>query len=140
MKDKVFPSQEICLGSIVRPSISGCRPLDPGSNPGQGAIILKNNNFYLKLFTKTNIIINCHGDSFDLISTQVRCYQMALYELSVTGLEYKYEKIKAVDNISFNIQKGEIFSFLGPNGAGKTTTINILTTLLPIQKGKVSIS
>ena len=65
---------------------------------------------------------------------------MESYELSVTGLEYKYDKTKAVDNISFNVKKGEIFSFLGPNGAGKTTTINILTTLLPIQKGEVSIS
>lgn len=65
---------------------------------------------------------------------------MAPFELSVVGLEYRYDKIKAVDNISFNVRKGEIFSFLGPNGAGKTTTINILTTLLPVQKGKVSIS
>lgn len=65
---------------------------------------------------------------------------MASFELSVTGLEYNYDKITAVDNISFNVKKGEIFSFLGPNGAGKTTTINILTTLLPIQKGEVSIS
>ena len=66
---------------------------------------------------------------------------MVSFELSVVGLEYKYDdKIKAVDNISFNVKKGEIFSFLGPNGAGKTTTINILTTLLPIQKGEVSIS
>jgi ABC-2 type transport system ATP-binding protein len=38
------------------------------------------------------------------------------------------------------VTKGQIFSFLGPNGAGKTTTINILTTLLPLQKGSVKIS
>lgn len=38
--------------------------------------------------------------------------------------------VKAVDNITFEVEEGEIFGFLGPNGAGKTTTINILTTLL----------
>jgi len=60
--------------------------------------------------------------------------------LSVQGLSYSYDKLVAVDNISFDIMKGQVFSFLGPNGAGKTTTINILTTLLPVQKGKVTIS
>jgi ABC-2 type transport system ATP-binding protein len=65
---------------------------------------------------------------------------MASFEINVEELEYKYDKNKAVDNISFKVKKGEIFSFLGPNGAGKTTTINILTTLLPIQRGKVVIS
>jgi ABC-2 type transport system ATP-binding protein len=60
--------------------------------------------------------------------------------ISVEGLCYNYGKITAVDNISFTVEKGQIFSFLGPNGAGKTTTINVLTTLLPIQKGKITIS
>jgi ABC-2 type transport system ATP-binding protein len=60
--------------------------------------------------------------------------------ISVKGLRYNYGKVTAVDNISFNVKKGQIFSFLGPNGAGKTTTINVLTTMLPIQKGKVTIS
>ena len=60
--------------------------------------------------------------------------------LSVEGLQHSYGEVKAVDNISFDVKKGEIFSFLGPNGAGKTTTINVLTTLLPIQKGKATIS
>ncbi|MFC1487946.1 ATP-binding cassette domain-containing protein [Thermoproteota archaeon] len=60
--------------------------------------------------------------------------------ISVKGLSHNYGQIKAVDNISFSVEKGQIFSFLGPNGAGKTTTINILITLLPIQKGKVTIS
>jgi ABC-2 type transport system ATP-binding protein len=60
--------------------------------------------------------------------------------ISVEGLRYNYGKVVAVDNISFNVKKGQIFSFLGPNGAGKTTTINVLTTLLPIQEGKVTIS
>jgi len=65
---------------------------------------------------------------------------MEEYIISVEGLRYNYGKVTAVDNISFNVKKGQIFSFLGPNGAGKTTTINVLTTMLPIQKGKVTIS
>ncbi len=44
-------------------------------------------------------------------------------------------KVKAVDDISFNINYGEIFGFLGPNGAGKSTTINMLTTLFPPTSG-----
>ncbi len=69
-----------------------------------------------------------------------RCVTMEEYVISVEGLSHTYGKVTAVDNISFNVKKGQIFSFLGPNGAGKTTTINVLTTLLPIQKGKVTIS
>ena len=65
---------------------------------------------------------------------------MEEHVISVEGLHYSYDKVTAVDNISFNVKKGQIFSFLGPNGAGKTTTINVLTTMLPIQKGKVTIA
>lgn len=42
----------------------------------------------------------------------------------------------AVKNVSFEVEKGEIFGFLGPSGAGKSTTQGILTGLLPLQKGK----
>ncbi|MDY9925420.1 ATP-binding cassette domain-containing protein [Methanosarcina sp.] len=55
-------------------------------------------------------------------------------------MEYFFGEVKAVDNISFTVKKGEIFSFLGPNGAGKSTVINVLTTLLPIQKGNAKIA
>jgi len=60
--------------------------------------------------------------------------------LSVQRLSHSYGGLHAVDNISFDIKKGQVFSFLGPNGAGKTTTINLLITLLPIQQGKVTIA
>jgi ABC-2 type transport system ATP-binding protein len=43
--------------------------------------------------------------------------------------------VKAVNQISFAVRRGETFGFLGPNGAGKTTTINILTTLIPPSGG-----
>jgi len=47
----------------------------------------------------------------------------------------KYETVKAVDGISFNIKQGELFGFLGPNGAGKTTIINILSGILKPTEG-----
>ena len=47
---------------------------------------------------------------------------------------------KAVDNISFNVKKGDFFGFLGPNGAGKSTTIKVLTTLLKKTSGTVHIA
>ncbi len=50
--------------------------------------------------------------------------------ISVKGLKKYYNGLKAVDGISFEVKKGEIFGFLGPNGAGKTTTIKMLVTLL----------
>ncbi|MBA7685193.1 putative multidrug ABC transporter ATP-binding protein YbhF [subsurface metagenome] len=49
--------------------------------------------------------------------------------IQVENLVKKYGQLAAVDDISFNVNQGEIFGFLGPNGAGKTTTINILCTL-----------
>ncbi|MHB8051810.1 MAG: ATP-binding cassette domain-containing protein [Methanoregula sp.] len=58
----------------------------------------------------------------------------------VENLEHAYGDFKAVDNISFSVKKGEIFSFLGPNGAGKSTAINILITLLSLQKGRATVA
>ena len=60
--------------------------------------------------------------------------------IDVNNFEYFFGEVKAVDNISFTVKEGEIFSFLGPNGAGKSTVINVLTTLLPIQKGSARIA
>jgi ABC-2 type transport system ATP-binding protein len=47
---------------------------------------------------------------------------------------------KAVDQVSFSVDEGEIFGFLGPNGAGKTTTIKMLTTLASISEGRCSVA
>ena len=60
--------------------------------------------------------------------------------IKVENLEHSYGDFKAVDGISFSVKKGEIFSFLGPNGAGKSTAINVLITLLALQKGKASVA
>lgn len=60
--------------------------------------------------------------------------------IEVKNLVKKFNDFTAVDNISFNVKKGEVFAFLGPNGAGKTTTIKILTTLLHPTSGEVKIN
>jgi len=51
-----------------------------------------------------------------------------------------FDDIKAVDGVTFSVEKGEIFGFLGPNGAGKTTTINVLCTLMKPTSGEASIN
>jgi len=58
----------------------------------------------------------------------------------VKNLEHAYGDAKAVEGITFSVKKGEIFSFLGPNGAGKSTAINVLITLLALQKGEASVA
>ncbi len=61
--------------------------------------------------------------------------------IKVRNLSYTYEdsQVKAVDDISFNITKGEIFGFLGPSGAGKSTTQKVLIRLLDNYQGQVEI-
>ncbi len=51
----------------------------------------------------------------------------------------QYETIKAVDDVSFDIEQGELIGFIGPNGAGKTTTLKVLSGLLYPTSGKVSV-
>ena len=58
-----------------------------------------------------------------------------MYAIEVNSLTKKFGDFNAVDNISFQVEEGEIFGFLGPNGAGKSTTMMILTTLLKPTSG-----
>lgn len=60
--------------------------------------------------------------------------------IEVQNLTKRFGEVTAVNDLSFNVQKGEIFGFLGPNGAGKSTTINILSTLLAPTMGKAYIN
>ncbi len=55
----------------------------------------------------------------------------------VENLVKSYGDVLAVNDISFSVRRGSLFAFLGPNGAGKSTTINIMTTLLDANSGKV---
>lgn len=59
--------------------------------------------------------------------------------IEVSNLVKKFKDFTAVDSVSFNVARGEIFAFLGPNGAGKTTTIKILTTLLQPTSGELKL-
>ena len=60
--------------------------------------------------------------------------------IEIKNLTKKFKDFAAVDDITFNVKKGEIFAFLGPNGAGKTTTIKMLTTLANPTSGKIMIN
>ena len=60
-----------------------------------------------------------------------------MHAIEVNSLIKKFGDFKAVDNISVQVEEGEIFGFLGPNGAGKSTTMMILTTLLKPTSGNV---
>ena len=60
--------------------------------------------------------------------------------INVSGLTKDYGSRRAINELSFNIEKGEIVGFLGPNGAGKTTTMRILTGYMPPTAGKAEIN
>ena len=60
--------------------------------------------------------------------------------IKVEGLTKRYARTVAVDNISFEVAKGQIVGFLGPNGAGKTTTMRVLTCFLPPTSGTAHIA
>ncbi|KUJ98544.1 MAG: ABC transporter, ATP-binding protein component, partial [Thermococcales archaeon 44_46] len=59
--------------------------------------------------------------------------------IEVENLSKSYGNFKAVDELSFEVYKGEIFGFLGPNGAGKTTTILSMLGLIIPDKGTIKI-
>jgi ABC-2 type transport system ATP-binding protein len=61
-------------------------------------------------------------------------------EIELEGVEKVFTgDVIAVDDVSFEVHRGEVFAFLGPNGAGKTTTIKMLTTLLRPTSGRVEL-
>lgn len=78
------------------------------------------------------------------ISHLKKFYQVHQKEPGLTGsvkslFRRKYEKVRAVNNISFSIEEGELIGFIGPNGAGKTTTLKCLSGLLYPTSGKISV-
>ena len=65
--------------------------------------------------------------------------EMTNTAIQVENLVKQYPRIRAVDDVSFSINEGEIFGLLGPNGAGKTTTIRILLTLIKPTAGNIRV-
>ena len=59
--------------------------------------------------------------------------------IEILNLVKRFDDITAVDDLTFNVEKGEIFGLLGPNAAGKSTTINILTGLLEPTSGSATV-
>ena len=59
--------------------------------------------------------------------------------ISIHNLVKFYNGFQALDNVSFEVKRGDFFAFLGPNGAGKTTTINVLTGLSNFRAGEVKV-
>src|SRR5712692_10364454 len=60
--------------------------------------------------------------------------------IQTDGLTKRFGAFTAVDHLSFEVRRGEVFGLLGPNGAGKTTLIRMLTTLLPPSEGKATVA
>lgn len=60
--------------------------------------------------------------------------------IEVDKLTKRFGNFKAIDDVSFRVEKGEILGFLGPNGAGKTTTMRILTCFLPASEGTARVA
>ncbi len=59
--------------------------------------------------------------------------------IEINGLGKKFGSLVAVDNLTLEVNQGEIFGLLGPNGSGKTTTINLITGLIRPTAGSVSV-
>ena len=73
-----------------------------------------------------------------------KTFKVKLKEKGLKGslksiIKPRYKTVKAVKNISFEVEKGEIIAFIGPNGAGKSTTIKMLTGILYPDKGKINV-
>jgi ABC-2 type transport system ATP-binding protein len=60
--------------------------------------------------------------------------------ITATGLIKRFGDFTAVDGVSFDVRRGEVFGLLGPNGAGKTTIVRMLATLVPITEGQATVS
>ena len=88
----------------------------------------------LKIFMDNNICIN-RKNVFRMNGNNIGGKIM----IEIQNLTKSFGQIKAVNDISFTVEKGEILGFLGPNGAGKSTTMNIITGFMPSTEGTVKV-
>jgi ABC-type ATPase involved in cell division len=82
-------------------------------------------------------IVSLRRTTFNGIASAI-CWDNTM--IKVEGLTKRYARTVAVDNISFEVEKGQIVGFLGPNGAGKTTTMRVLTCFLPPTEGTANVA
>jgi len=87
------------------------------------------------------VVINCEKCKtkgfFKISGGRVESKEISI---EIKNLTKTFKDLKAVDNISFNVRKGEIFGFLGPNGAGKTTAIKAMLGLIQVDTGDIKIN
>jgi ABC-2 type transport system ATP-binding protein len=84
--------------------------------------------------------IACHHSRFVYqLKTAYLCLNFKTMPLEVSQLTKIYGQQRAVDNLNFEVAKGEIVGFLGPNGAGKSTTMKILTCYIPPTAGQATV-
>src|SRR5688572_7886939 len=81
-----------------------------------------------------SVLVSCHA------CIPRRVTKGIVFMIQVEGLTKRYGQRLAVDNVTFNAERGEIVGFLGPNGAGKTTTMRILTGYMPASEGKAVVA
>ncbi|NEZ67016.1 ATP-binding cassette domain-containing protein [Leptolyngbyaceae cyanobacterium CCMR0082] len=79
------------------------------------------------------------------VKNLTKVYPVAIKQPGLAGtlrhfFQRQYRQVKAVNNVSFSIEPGEVVGFLGPNGAGKTTTLKMLTGLIYPSSGQVSVA
>ena len=79
-----------------------------------------------------------------VVKNLTKVYKVAIKEPGLTGsvkslFLRSYNYVRAVDNVSFKVEEGELVGFIGPNGAGKTTTLKCLTGLLYPTSGQISV-
>ena len=80
----------------------------------------------------TNDELMCRGVNVEIMTREI--------SIQVRGLSKCYENASAIDDVSFEVEKGELFGVIGPDGAGKTTLFRIITSLLLADKGKAIIN
>ena len=60
--------------------------------------------------------------------------------LKLVNITKQYDGVRAVDRVSFEVKRGDIYGFLGPNGAGKTTTIRMIMGIIQPDSGSIEIN
>jgi ABC-type multidrug transport system, ATPase component len=78
--------------------------------------------------------------NFELMKMIFLGENLANNVIEVKSLVKKYGDFTAVNGMSFNIKKGEVFAFLGPNGAGKTTVVEMMESLKSLTAGSIKIT